>query len=319
MSTLDEDSIQRVLDEISDLHEQDLNFISVQFTADQQVIVRYADHKRSKIVLPASVTVSADNGSKQVKVPVSRVSGPRIEPAFGTEEDPPISVEGLDGEMGGDQCRNANTNAWGTISFYVRGGIILETTGRCNMRCETKPALVSNNHVIARSDAARQGEVIWTPFRADTARLHCFVPLSCEGNADIAAAKVHDMNGITIWTIRQIGYLKGVRRPGIGESIQKFGARTGYTRGSVTGKLNIRVDGRLYRGVFSTSGGFGCPGDSGSSVVSMGNDVLGLYSWGDVVPCDRSPAGYFFTLVDPGKGTTSSEISRARIEPNPEG
>jgi hypothetical protein len=310
------DDIQIALDEITELHSLSNGFISVEFTQDEKLVVRYRELDYKISSAPEEIELTSSESGKTYKIPVEYEAGPEIIPSFGDVEihKPYESPEALAGEMGGDECRNANSmNYYGTISFYA-GGIELEASGRCRKRCGASPALMSNNHVIGRSDSGRKGEVIWTRFRADTARLECLLPFSCRGDVDVAIAKVGNISGISKWTVRTIGKLNGIRRPRIGESIQKHGARTGYTTGSVTGQTNIRVGSHTFRRVFSTSGGFSCPGDSGSSVVASNKDVIGILSWGDKVPCSSNPRGYFWTLINPGTLSDDSETSLVNVD-----
>src|SRR5215218_5852042 len=90
----------------------------------------------------------------------------------------------------------------------------------------------------------------------------------------------------------------GALQPVMGEQIMKTGARTGTTSGKITGieHINVDVGGqvRTFNFAYRTSGGFGCPGDSGSAVV--GNDLylLGFFSWGESIPCSQNPVAYFW-------------------------
>jgi hypothetical protein len=128
-------------------------------------------------------------------------------------------------------------------------------------------------------------------------------------------ATATDLGVTQIWTVRQIGVLgNSNRNPNIGEGIQKFGARTGFTTGSVSGKTNIVAGGHVFNGVYSTSGGFSCPGDSGSAVVSndVAKSLVGIIAWGDEVPCENNPRAYFYSLMDhPSFDETSSLTSHS--------
>ncbi|WP_432473348.1 trypsin-like serine protease [Amphritea sp. HPY] len=314
MKKFTSDEIQKALDEITEAHNQNNGFIAVEYT-EEKFVVRYRDMHYLIASAPNDIEVYSSKDNILHKVPITYESGPEIIPAFGNiEEHPPYEQANmLVGEMGGDQCRNSNSmGSYGTITLYAKS-ITLEASGRCNLTCSAAPALMSNNHVIGRSDAGRKGEVIWTPFRADTARLECLIPFSCRSDTDVALARVHNTAGISNWTVRTIGRLNNLRRPNIGESIKKHGARTGYTTGRVTGQTNIRVGAYTYRRVFSTTGGFSCPGDSGSAVVASNNDLIGVLSWGDSIPCDNSPRGYFWTLVNPGRLSEDPDFSDLEI------
>ena len=258
MQKFDDDSIQNALDKITASNIGNETFICVEFIADDpKILVRYCDEASISSELPSAIQILTIDKTKSIQVSVFAITGPKIIAHLGDLRIHPPYVEisaELAGEMGGDQCRNANSmDYYGTIAFYLRSAEF-QMSGRCNGRCVTTNALVSNNHVIARNDAGKPGEVIWTPLRNDTARLQCVIPLTCYSNVDIAFAQVNDMTGIPTATIRIIGKISGFRRPNIGEAIRKYGARSGYKTGSVTGKANIQVDGIMYRGVFSTTG-----------------------------------------------------------------
>lgn len=318
MISLTSDEIQKALDEITNSHLGNNGFVLVEFTSDGTFVVRYTDIKYLLQGVSNEIEIFSSHERKAIKFTITHEVGPEIIPVFGNiKAHPPYaSVEALIGEMGGDQCRNANRmDYYGTITFYA-GSIQIETTGgNCSIRqCGAAPALMSNNHVIGRSDAAQRGEVIWTPFRADAAKLECLIPFSCRSSTDVAIAKVGDISGISKWTVRTIGALRGVRRPNIGEIIKKHGARTGYTTGTVTGQTNIKVGSYIYNRVFSTSGGFSCPGDSGAAVVASNNDVVGVLSWGDSAPCESNPRGYFWTFVNPGALRNSLDSSQFVID-----
>lgn len=313
MTTFDSNSIQQAIDHITDINRDNDGFVSVEFTNKERIVVRYTNDMYRPHNHPKSISIFSTSLGKEVEILVSFETGPEIKELFGDiRTHPPANINHAEvaGEMGGDECRNANSmNYYGTITLFVTSFQTIADR-QCTMNCTAAPALISCNHVIARSDAGKLGEVIWTPFRGDLARLKCFAPFSCQPPVDIATATVNDISGISKWTIRSIGQVAGFRRPNIGEAIKKHGARTSYTTGAVTGIANIRVGGNIFNGVFSTTGGFGCGGDSGSAVVAGNNNLLGVFSWGDDIPCEQSPRGYFWTFVDPGFSDKNSDLSR---------
>jgi hypothetical protein len=320
MPQLTSDEIQQALDTITALYDHNNGFISAEYTKDQNIVVRLRGAKYEIAEIPPTLQVACSADNSYVAINVKHEIGPDIKPSFGhVEEHPPFETmreqNMMAGEMGGDQCRNANSmNYYGTISFYANSVTCeMSGSGLCRSTCTAAPALVSNNHVIGRSDAGQRGEVIWTPFRAETARLECLIPFSCPTSTDFAMARVNNMSGISTLTIRSIGRIASKRRPNIGEGIKKHGARTGYTTGSVTGQSNIRVGSYTYYRVFSTSAGFSCPGDSGSAVLANNNDLVGILSWGDDVACENNPKGYFWTLVNPGSFTDDSQRTLAQF------
>lgn len=288
------EEIQSILNKVAKLHESDTNFVSAEFTLEEKIKVRYLNIKIKPSFLPLTMDLITQDG-RIFKIEIIAEEGPSIIPSIGdVKNHPPILNEyGLVGEMGGDQCRNANDMGhFGTISFYV-GGIQIDVNGRiCNYHCGSDNALVSNNHVIARSDAGGIGEIVWTPFRADVARLACILPLSCQ--ADFAIARFSDASNIQKWTVRTIGALNNLRNPVIGEAIKKHGARTGYTTGAILSQVVVNTGAHVYYTAFKTTPGFACQGDSGSAIVASNNDVLGIFSWVDNIPCENNPSGYFW-------------------------
>jgi hypothetical protein len=302
MKNFNHDELQAVLDLATEKYENLGELISVEFNSDNQILVRFKENSIKLKELESNQKFTLKLNNEDFEFNVSLSTGPEINEAFGDIKlHPPIQA--IDTQnvntMGGDQVRNSrDMNKYGTISFYA-GSIQWESRGTCSINCTVKPALVSNNHVIALSDVGQVGDTIWTPYRADVAILDCIVPLRCTTNSDIAFARVTNRTGIKTCQIRQIGSFPfEFRRPVIGERIHKYGARTGYTTGTITGIANIRVGNRQLRGVYVTSNGFSCPGDSGSTVVAMNdtNHPLGLLSWGESIPCEQNPKGYFFAF-----------------------
>lgn len=302
MKNFNHDELQKILDSASSNFENLGELISVELDSDEQILIRFKENSINLVDIELNQTLTLIINNKSFKFNVNVSTGPEIKDSIGDIKlHPPIQPYDAQNvnTMGGDQVRSTrDINKYGTISFYA-GSIQWETRGTCTINCTVRPALVSNNHVIALSDAGQVGDIIWTPFRADIAILDCIVPLRCTSNSDIAFARVTNRTGIKTCQIRQIGSFPfEFRRPVIGERIHKYGARTGYTTGTITGIANIRVGNRQIRGVYVTSNGFSCPGDSGSTVVAMNdtNHPLGLLSWGDSIPCEQNPKGYFFAF-----------------------
>lgn len=302
MKNFKNEELQNILDLATEEYENLGMLISVEFNADNQISIRYKENSIKLKELESNQKLTLTLNNENIEFNVNLSTGPEIIDALGDIKlHPPIQVtdtQNVD-TMGGDQVQNSrDMSKYGTISFYA-GSIQWETRGTCTINCNVKPALVSNNHVIALSDVGQVGDIIWTPYSADIATLNCIVPLRCTTNADIAFAKVTNRTGVKTCQIRQIGSFPfEFRRPVIGEKIHKYGARTGYTSGNITGIANVRVGNRQIRGVYVTSNGFSCPGDSGSTVVAMNdtNHPLGLLSWGDNIPCEQKPKGYFFAF-----------------------
>lgn len=302
MKNFNYDELQKILDSATSNFENLGELISVELNSDEQILIRFKENSINLADIELNQTLTLKLNNESFKFNIKFSTGPEINDSIGDLKlHPPIQPYDAQNvnTMGGDQVRNTrDMNKYGTVSFYA-GSIQWETRGTCTINCTVRPALVSNNHVIALSDAGQVGDIIWTPYRADVAILDCIVPLRCTSNSDIAFARVTNRTGIKTCQIRQIGSFPfEFRRPVIGERIHKYGARTGYTTGTITGIANIRVGNRQIRGVYVTSNGFSCPGDSGSTVVAM-NDTshpLGLLSWGDSIPCEQNPKGYFFAF-----------------------
>jgi hypothetical protein len=285
-------AIQLALNRLAEMHLNDANFVSVEFTDQEEFKIRYLKKSQQPNFIPTEISMITEDGAEK-KLKVYSEEGPKIIPFTGDmiKDKPLTPVELNAGEMGGDQCGNVNENSYGTISFYA-GGLDIAESLPCHYHCVSNSVLVSCNHVIARSDAARVGEAVWAGISTNiVASLSCILPLSCE--ADLATARF-TVSGIQLFTVRQIGRLNNVRNPRLGEPIKKYGAKTGYTTGQVVGQTVLQVNGHFFHNVFSTSPGFSCKGDSGSSVVAGNNDLLGILSWGDEIPCQNNPRGYFW-------------------------
>ena len=149
--------------------------------------------------------------------------------------------------------------------------------------------ILSNNHVLARSDAAAIGEVISQPGLVD---FQCRVPPtvanltafpSLTSNVDAAIARLSDgspmdPNG-NIAVIHRIS--NAPKLPFVGMDVEKVGRTTGRTTGTVSSfNTNVRVQyqarcgqGRKFTISFTnqvvvTSGSFSAGGDSGSLIVT---------------------------------------------------
>lgn len=159
-----------------------------------------------------------------------------------------------------------------------------------------EPVMLSNNHVFADENRARQGDAILQPGPADGGTLPAdqvgsllrFVPLKAAGEnlVDAACATLsvdHDpMAYDVVWPI-----IKGVRREpvDIGEKVFKIGRSTGATEGIVTAIDLSEVWIRYGTGDFrfaqifeaqGEGGPFSMPGDSGSIIVDEEGLMVGL-------------------------------------------
>ncbi len=158
--------------------------------------------------------------------------------------------------------------------------------------------ILSNNHVLANSNAARPGDAILQPGRVDggtlpadrIARLSRFVPIRFGGgrpnlvDAAIAEGQFHDLNREIFW----IGHVRGVRTLNrIGDIVQKTGRTTNYSTGRVTNlnaTVNVNYGGgrvaRMVRQIVTTNMSAG--GDSGSLLCDMQENAVGLLFAGSI-------------------------------------
>lgn len=295
----DQEEVSKLMRTIFDFYLSEQNFVAV-IQEDETLTVRFTSLEGVDTARFRSQAVRVSSG-ETITMTIAYEEGPAIGTLIGhLENDPPFPIAATNTVAGGDQCRNAQAPTYyGTISFFCTE-ISVEVRGPYgNKKCTQANAIVSNNHVIGRSDAGAAGEIINGQTITDIARLSCTMPFKLQGNVDISLGVITDLTKTQNWHVRDIGPLAGIRRPAK-EGIRKYGARTGFTSGAVTGTANIKIGQYNYFRVFVTTGGFGCPGDSGSTVVAANNDVLGIFSWADIVPCDQNPKGYFFTLIKPG-------------------
>lgn len=166
--------------------------------------------------------------------------------------------------------------------------------------------ILSNNHVLANSNAAAPGDAILQPGPADggtnpadrIARLNRWehitfeppIPRALHNNlidAAVAEGEFHDLNREVYW----IGYLRGwLPRAdiGVGLEVHKTGRTTNYTTGRVTA-INATVDvgyggGKVarFRDQIVTTV-LSRPGDSGSLVANRDNMAVGLLYAGSAV------------------------------------
>ncbi len=166
--------------------------------------------------------------------------------------------------------------------------------------------VLSNNHVLANTNAAAIGDAILQPGPFDggtdpadrIAALTRWIPIALEPptprdkhrnlvDAAIAQMQFHDVNREIYW----IGYARGWRRKanvGVGLVVQKTGRTTHYTTGRITA-INATVDvgygggrvGRFREQIITTNMSAG--GDSGSLVLTMDNVAVGLLFAGSSV------------------------------------
>lgn len=290
----------RALDDIVALVGERADFAAVELTVDDEINVLFTEESAARRVTLDQIPLERDDGTI-ARVPVYERLGHRPVD-FAAPFDPDFVGAGPP-YMGGDRCHNSGEAYQGTLGFFSNH-MVFEQSGQCNVVFDVTRGLISNNHVLARSDRAKIGEPVWIQEPSnETARLSHVLPLRC--NADLAFAEALDWGSVKPQQIRGIGWLRctddgylDVRMPNLGEGILKYGITTGLTAGTVEAIVSFPSDtGHYYRGMYRTSRGFTCPGDSGSAVVSEENALLGLIAWGDSRVCADDPHGFFFPLV----------------------
>ena len=159
--------------------------------------------------------------------------------------------------------------------------------------------ILSNNHVLANSNAAALGDPILQPGQFDggvdpadrIARLSRFIPITFDPpvpralhnnlvDAAVAEGQFHDLDREIYW----IGYVRGWRRKAnvtVGTIVQKTGRTTNYTTGRITA-IGATIDvgyggGKVARfkdQIVTTNISAG--GDSGSLVTTLDDVAVGL-------------------------------------------
>lgn len=154
----------------------------------------------------------------------------------------------------------------------------------CLVEDDTGIYILSNNHVLANSNAGSIGDPILQPGPADggtvsnhqIAELADFVPIDFKGinYIDAAIAEPLDYSQV-LPDIPYIGRIQGTTAPRIGKLVTKFGRTTGFTIGKITAtnvdiKVTVneqpvwfldQIEIRAPRGKFSAGG------DSGSLIL----------------------------------------------------
>ena len=166
--------------------------------------------------------------------------------------------------------------------------------------------ILSNNHVLANSNAAGAGDPVVQPGPYDggidpedrIAELSRFIPITFDPpvprsrhrnlvDAALAEGEFHDLDRQVYW----IGYVRGWRRRAdvaVGTLVQKTGRTTNYTVGRIT-TINATVDvsygsagmARFSDQIVATN--MSAPGDSGSLVATLDNVAVGLLFAGSSV------------------------------------
>jgi len=166
--------------------------------------------------------------------------------------------------------------------------------------------ILSNNHVLANSNAGKPGDAVLQPGPYDggtnpadrIAALSRFIPIAMAPqvplaqhnnlvDAAVAEGQFHDLDREIYW----VGCLRGWRQKAkvtVGTPVQKTGRTTNYTTGRITA-INATIDvayggGRVARfrdQIVATN--MSAPGDSGSLVSSLDNVAVGLLFAGSPV------------------------------------
>jgi hypothetical protein len=159
--------------------------------------------------------------------------------------------------------------------------------------------ILSNNHVLAHSNAAVAGDPILQPGRVDggtdpadrIARLSRFIPITFDPptpraqhrnlvDAAVAEGQFHDLDREIYW----IGYVRGWRQRvnvRVGTPVHKTGRTTNYTQGRITA-VNATIDVNYGSGMVArfldqiVTTPMSAGGDSGSLVTTLDNVALGL-------------------------------------------
>ncbi len=153
--------------------------------------------------------------------------------------------------------------------------------------------ILSNNHVLANSNSANQGDPIYQPGPHDgggsgstIANLSSWVPL-VGGTNFVDAALAEPYNNSVDPEILDIGPLRGVSDPVLDSPVRKSGRTTGLTAGILRftgaylqvnyGSLgNLRFDDQMVIESANASTPFSSGGDSGSIIVDDADGVVGL-------------------------------------------
>lgn len=182
------------------------------------------------------------------------------------------------------------------MRFGVSGGNVNDRSSRfcCSgtlgalVTDGTTNYILSNNHVLGRSDAAVAGDDVSQPGLIDSncnvativADFTAFSPLGSNVDAAIAQLRTGTMDGNG--TIEDIGIpSRAVVAPTVGMSVAKSGRTTGFTTGTIS-SINTSVNVQYQRGcgqgkkftvgytnqIVIGPGAFSAGGDSGSLIVT---------------------------------------------------
>jgi len=205
--------------------------------------------------------------------------------------------------------------------------------------------ILSNNHVLARTNLAVIGEDIIQPGLIDqnptcnqdrndeVADLSAFIPILFKAkktmptnNVDAAIAEVRSGAVISTGEILDIGMISNATLdPAIGLGVQKSGRTSGLTKGTIS-SVNVTVDvsygsgktARFINQILITPGSFLAGGDSGSLMVEDVDTTphaVGLLFAGSSSVAIANPIGAVlssFGVTMVGSGPTASLVDKIR-------
>lgn len=196
----------------------------------------------------------------------------------------------------------------------------------CLVQRDGRRFVLSNNHVIGKSNQAPLGSVVVQPAVLDgggrddrIGRLAEFIPIAFEGdpapkpagqrtraaratgrpvnapgrNRVDCALVAPDNEALIAPEVLGIGAPQGAGLPGLGTRVQKSGRTSGCTRGEIVQvDVSVKVDFAGRTAVFvdqAMAGAMSADGDSGSAVLNMQEQVVGLLFAGSAT----------YTLINP--------------------
>ncbi|HWQ55391.1 MAG TPA: hypothetical protein VN442_17020 [Bryobacteraceae bacterium] len=223
------------------------------------------------------------------------------------------------------QTRNLNFGvSGGNINDISKAYCCSGTLGALVKDASGTQYVLSNNHVLARSDQAKPGEIISQPgmidngCRAGTTVAYFTVAPKLGSNVDAAVARLE--GGTMNATIEDIGQVSTApANPSIGLLVAKSGRTTGFTTGNI-GSINTRVKVQYQRGcgigkkftvtysdqIVINSSTFSAGGDSGSLIVTDDSchNPVGLLFAGSSTTTIANPIQEVLTKLGTALGTS---------------
>jgi hypothetical protein len=281
-----------------ELSEDDLVPAKIGNTRTDVLEIGFPMIERTQIQLPAT-----GNGSAALEEAEQQLVTPQV-PLVGAE----MLARRIRPAEGGYSVGHYKITA-GTIGTCVYDLLQGATTGSqptLGLGIPPRFYILSNNHVLANTNAALIGDPILQPgpfdggsFPSDLiARLSRFIPIALDPptprilhrnlvDAAVAEGQFHDLDREIYW----VGYVRGWRRRAnvfVGTQVQKTGRTTNYTTGRILA-INATVDvgygggriGRFQDQIITTNMSAG--GDSGSLVTTLDEVAVGLLFAGSAV------------------------------------